>query len=85
MRCLADFRIWSVPSTRWLRPTAWLPTWRNIDDFVEETRSPPPEVQQRTGQPLTGHQFKALAQVTTRYGAVALSAHFVSVFRYRHV
>ena len=27
-----------------------MPTWRNIDDFVEETGSPPPEVQQRTGQ-----------------------------------
>ena len=39
-----------VPSTRWLRPTAWLLTWRNIDDFVEETGSPSPEVQQRTGQ-----------------------------------
>ena len=42
------------PWTRWLRPTAWLPTWRNIDDFVEETGSPPPEVQQRTGQPPEG-------------------------------
>ena len=41
----------SAPWTRWARPTAWLPTWRNIDDFVEETGSPPPEVQQRTGQP----------------------------------
>ena len=41
-----------MPWTRWLRPTAWLLTWRNIDDFVEETGSSPPEVQQRTGQPL---------------------------------
>ena len=40
---------WSVPWTRWLRPTAWLLTWRNIDDFVEETGSPSPEVQQRNG------------------------------------
>ena len=43
-----------MPWTRWLRPTAWLLTWRNIDDFVEETGSSPPEVQQRTGQPLNG-------------------------------
>ena len=51
----ANCSTWSVPWTRWLRPTAWLPTWRNIDDFVEETGSPPPEVQQRTGQPPVTH------------------------------
>ena len=47
----ANCSTWSVPWMRWLCPTAWLLTWRNIGDFVEETGSLPPEVQQRTGQP----------------------------------
>ena len=41
---------WSVPWTRCLRPTAWLLTWRKIDDYVEEIGSPSLGVQQRTGQ-----------------------------------
>ena len=51
VRGYRDLQHLVVPWTRWLRPTAWLLTWRNIDDFVEETGSSPPEVQQRTGQP----------------------------------
>ena len=52
---------------------AWLLTWRNIDDFVEETGSSPPEVQQRTGQPPHPDRYVPDPPATTSHWRASLT------------